>query len=208
MSQFLNPENMFVEGEGEYNFPSILPTKEIPDVKNWIEFDYAKRTTKNRAETAIHFFEFDAHFERVWANPNKYLSLLSQFKCVLSPDFSIYRDMPKAMQVWNHYRNNWLAAFWQMHGIKVIPNICWSTEDSLEWTFDGYPRNSVVAVSNKGCMREAIAKDLFYKGWNKMLESLTPSHILLFGASVGDLFNTTDIPITFIRLNMEKELQR
>ena len=56
---------MFVEGEGEYNFPSILPTKEIPDVKNWIEFDYAKRTTKNRAETAIHFFEFDAHFERV-----------------------------------------------------------------------------------------------------------------------------------------------
>ena len=87
MSQFLNLENMFVEGEGEYNFPSILPTKEIPDVKNWIEFDYAKRTTKNRAETAIHFFEFDAHFERVWANPNKYLSLLSQFKCVLSPDF-------------------------------------------------------------------------------------------------------------------------
>ena len=57
-------------------------------------------------------------------------------------------------------------------------------------------------------MREAVAKDLFYKGWNKMLESLTPSHILLFGASVGDLFNTTDIPITFIRLNMEKELQR
>lgn len=35
-----------------------------------------------------------------------------------------------------------------MHGINVIPTICWSNHESFEWCFDGEPTHSVVRYQN------------------------------------------------------------
>lgn len=205
MSQFLNLENMFVDGVGEYGFPEIEGRQTCPDMRHWIEFDYAKRTTKDRGNTGIHFYEWDDKFQRVWAQPNSYLNLLKQFGLVIMPDFSMYRDFPKAIQIFNKYRNHWLAAYWQMNGIQVIPDIGWSTPDNYDWQFDGYPKNSIVSVSTVGCLREKEAKELFIQGWNEMLKRLEPKEILLFTNS----FNIElDGNIHFIRHILNKEDQR
>lgn len=201
MSQYLNLEYMFLDGEGKYNIPAIEGVKEIRDMRNWIEFDYAKRTTKKRDETGVHFFELDYKFQRLWEQPNKYIELLSQFGCVLSPDFSMYRDMPLAIQIFNKYRNHWLASFWQSHGITVIPNIGWSTPENYDWQFDGYPKHSIVAVSNIGCAKENEAKRLFKQGYDEMMNRLEPSEILFFSRTFGEFEGN----VHYIRCSMDRK---
>lgn len=124
-------------------------------------------------------------------NPNKNADLLKQFKFILSPDFSQYTDMPKAMKVWQHYRKMWLSSYWQKNGLKVIPTACWSDEESFEYCFDGMPKNACIATSSVGCCRLdnaaeksptiAAQASLFRKGTEQMIERLTPTQIIWYG---------------------------
>ena len=90
----------------------------------------------NRKGTA-HFFLDDYRFERCWKWADSQIPELKKYDGVLSPDFSMYTTYPKAFQIWQTYRNRWCAAYWQAHGIKVIPTISWSTEDSYDYAFLG-----------------------------------------------------------------------
>lgn len=75
-----------------------------------IGFNYAKSTPEaDKAGRCCHFFIDDYQFERVWARPAAYLECLRGFDCVLTPDFSLYLDMPDAMQRWNRYRSQALG---------------------------------------------------------------------------------------------------
>ncbi len=74
-------------------------------------------------ETWVHFYMHDYKFERVWNNPKKYLPILKKFKGVITTDFSLYREMPIAMQIWNTYRNRALAYYLQSNGINIIYNV-------------------------------------------------------------------------------------
>ena len=96
------------------------------------------------------------------------------FRSVLAPDFSTYTDMPRAMQIYNHYRKHWVARYLTDSGITVIPTISRSTPDSYEWCFEGEPRNSVVAISTVGCMRRD-ARELFLMGFDEMKRRLCPT---------------------------------
>ena len=84
------------------------------------------------------------------------------------------------MQIFNHYRKHWVARYWQENGIKVIPSICWSDEESFEWCFDGEPRNSIISISVLGCNKNEQMRHDFWIGFNKAIEVLTPKRILLF----------------------------
>ena len=53
----------------------------------------------------VHFYQDDYRFERIWSQPERYVERLRKFQGVISPDFSIYRELPLAMQIWNTYRN-------------------------------------------------------------------------------------------------------
>src|SRR5690606_139839 len=76
-------------------------------------------------------------FETVWSRPRKALEALAPYTTLLSPDFSLYRDWPLLLQMWNVYRNRWCGAFWQRQGFTVIPTVSWSTAESVEFCFLG-----------------------------------------------------------------------
>ena len=95
-------------------------------------------------------------------------------------------DFPKAIQIYNHYRKHWCAAYWQERGLTVIPTIAWSDKDSFEWCFDGEPQDGIVAVSNVGCMRSKATRQAFMEGYNEMLARLQPSKILMFAQKMDD----------------------
>ncbi|WP_456033853.1 DUF4417 domain-containing protein [Roseburia inulinivorans] len=118
---------------------------------------------------------------RVWTEPDRYISMLQRFKYVLTPDFSLYTDFPKPLQIYNHYRKHWIGAYWQMHGINVIPTICWSDQKSFEWCFDGEPTQSVVAVSSVGTQNNKEKKRCFLDGYHEMVERLQPTQIIFYG---------------------------
>lgn len=176
--RYENLEKFTPDVVGRYDIPVIKADK--VNFSDFIGFNYAA-TAKDRAGKAVHFFLDDYQFFRVWNRPRDYINLLSQFACVLSPDFSLYMDFPVAMQIYNHYRKHWLAAYWQSFGIKVIPTICWSDERSLEWCFDGEPVGGTVAVSSVGTQSNRAAKSAFMLGYEAMLDRLRPSKIIFYG---------------------------
>lgn len=85
------------------------------------------------------------------------------------------------MQIYNHYRKHWLAAYWQYNGISVIPTICWSDQSSFEWCFDGEPVGGTVAVSSIGTQKSRQTKKAFLDGYNTMLGRLNPETIIFYG---------------------------
>lgn len=173
-----NVQRILFDGVGRYDIPEIEPTQF--DNAEFVGFNYAK-STKNCEDKAVHFFLDDYQFNRVWTDPDKYIPMLQRFKYVLTPDFSLYTDFPKSLQIYNHYRKHWLGAYWQMHGIDVIPTICWSNRDSFEWCFDGEPTRSVVAVSSVGTQNSKEKKRRFLDGYFKMVERLEPELIIFYG---------------------------
>jgi len=166
-------------GCGLYDIPRIQPANvELPS--SWQSFNYAK-TEKDPEDKGLHFFVDDYQFARCWNQPERYLSIIKRFAVVCSPDFSTYTDMPMAMQIYNHYRKHWLAAYWQINGVPVIPTISWSTKESFAWCFDGEPKSSVVAVSSVGTQNSKERKKLFMEGYEAMLDRLHPQSIIFYG---------------------------
>ena len=166
--------------EGQFEFPKLKPTQTTFGKYDALAFNFAA-ITEQKQKFFLHYYIDYNQFESVWRYPEKYLELIKQFKGVVSPDFSLFRDMPKAMQIWNNYRSKALAAFWQANGIDVIPNVSWADDSSFEWCFDGLPKHSTVAVSSVGCMKQPSATLAFCKGFQKMIEVLEPTHILFYG---------------------------
>lgn len=169
--------------EGEYGIPIIRPLRENFDWCEFIPFNYAK-TESGRDYKGIHFYLDDYQFERLWNTPTRYINLLYDFKYVLTPDFSMYTDYPKALQVFNHYRKHWLGAYWQRHGIPVIPTIGWADKESFAWCFDGEPKNSIVSVSSVGVCQNKESIRAFMNGYIEMLDRLHPTKILFFGKPI------------------------
>lgn len=62
----------------------------------------------------IHFYLDDYQFERLWVNPEKYIDILKEYECILSPDFSLYIDMPIDMKIWNIYRSRLIGQLYQL----------------------------------------------------------------------------------------------
>lgn len=189
-----NTEKMIFPSVGKYGIPAIKPETDIRiDKLEWIPFNYAL-SAKDRGSKGVHFYCDDYQFERVWRNPDKYVPLLQQFGAVLSPDFSMFRDHPEAVQIWSAYKRHWLAAYWQMHCIKVIPTIEWVWPESYEWCFDGEPRNAIVSISSHGTQSDPYEAECFAKHCRNALEVLQPSSILWYGKCPAEFdWNVTKI---------------
>lgn len=176
-----NYENLnkrIFKGVGLYEIPQIEATHF--ESCEFIGFNYAAQA-KKREEKGIHFFLDDYQFERLWKIPDRYLSMLYDFKYVMTPDFSTYTDFPKIIQIYNHYRKHWIGAYLQENGIDVIPTISWSTPDSYEWCFDGEPEGGTVAVSSVGTQKNKKTKELFILGYKEMVRRLQPETIIFYG---------------------------
>ncbi len=173
----------------EKGFFSSTNSFGIPDIKK-DEFEINElipyRVDSNRNGTA-HFFLDDYRFERCWRNPDSQIEELKKYDGVLSPDFSMYTNYPQAMQIWQVYRNRWCACYWQSLGIKVIPTISWSDEQSFKYCFLGVQKRSTVAIGTVGVLNDEYAKTLFMNGFKEMLKQLEPKEILIYGNKLTEL---------------------
>lgn len=174
-----NLERRIFAGVGGYDIPQLEPAQ-FKENCDFIGFNFAAGT-KDRESKGVHFFIDDYQFNRLWTNIDRYIDMLSQFRYVMTPDFSTYTDFPKAIQIYNHYRKHWVGAYLQEAGLEVIPTISWSTPDSFEWCFDGEPTQSAVAVSSVGATNSRAKKELFLAGYAAMMERLHPDTILFYG---------------------------
>lgn len=166
--------------DGFYEIPVIENNNYIP--QNIIGFNYAK--TNKEKNVGVHFYIDDYQFERIWNNPDDYLSLLDKYDCIFSPDFSLYLDMPLAMKIWNVYRSRLIGQYFQNYGIKVIPTISWAEKETFEFCFDGIPEGSVVSISTIGVKRSEESMKIWKDGMDAMIEKIKPSTILVYGGKI------------------------
>ena len=175
-------------GVGKYDIPELEPLyeNEIGDIKEWIGFNYVL-SDKEPEGKAVHFFIDDYQFQRLWNSPEKYIEKLKRYEVVLTPDFSPYGDMPMATQIFNHYRKHWVGALMQEYGVNVAPTIRASRDErSFEWFLDGEPKGGVVCISSMWTS-DKEAKDYFIKEYNKMVDTLKPQKIYIYGNKVEGL---------------------
>ena len=180
--------NHILPSDNTEGIPYILPTDEA-DVPNWL-VPYRQRVRSDYPldDGAVHFFLDDYRFRTTFTRPGKALQYLKQFKTILSPDFSIYRDMPRTMQRWNVYRNRWCGRYWQEEGFNVIPTVGWADSSTFEFCFLGLPERSPLAITTIGTHDNAT-KSMFLLGFHQMIKRLSPSVILCYGTPHPEMLN-------------------
>lgn len=174
-----------------WQMPIIKNNNYIP--KDLIGFNYAK--TSKEKNVGIHFYVDDYQFERLWNAPEKYIDVLAEYDCILSPDFSLYMDMPMPMKIWNIYRSRQIGAYYQSQGIKVIPTISWAEEETFEFCFQGIPKGSIVSVSTIGVKQNSEALQIWENGMREMINRIEPSAILVYGGELD--FDYGDIEVIY-----------
>lgn len=184
-----NLQKVIFEGVGEFGIPVLAPVRDC-NIENWIGFNFARGCEDPRLH-GVHFFVDDYQFERVWKDIERYTNMLLKFKGVCTPDFSPYADFPKAIQVYNHYRKHWVGAYWQRSGMLVVPTITWSDPSTLEFCFDGEPKDSVIAMSSVGMFKSEEYKKWLLIGYEEMMKRIFPRQILWRG-KIPDEFDAVD----------------
>ena len=169
---------------GEYEMPCIRPTDIVPD--RLIAF--SKCINSKEYDAYVHFYQDDYLFERLWRNPKKYLPLLQRYNGVILPDFSLYRDMPLVMQLWNIYRSRAIGFWLQMNGVKVIPNVRYGDNRTYKCCCDGLPIKSVIAVGSHGTLKLLEDRAIFAKGLDVVVKKLQPVAIIVYGSVPESIF--------------------
>ena len=174
--------------EGYIELPKIKASNLIP--QKLVPFSNAMSKTWEDFDCWVMFYEHDVKFERFWNNPKQYLEKLKKFKGVISPDFSLYRNMPLVMQQWNTYRSRALAVWLQKNDVELIPNVRFNDERTYDFCFDGIEKYKTIAVGTHGCIKNKIDKDYFKKGLAELVKKIKKKTIIVYGATPDDIFKT------------------
>lgn len=171
--------------DGIDEFPCIRTSSLLPN--RVITFSKALKT-RDYNQWVV-FYEHDYQFIRVWNQPRRYLKILKRFLGVITPDFSLYRQMPLIMQKWSTYQGRALGNWWNENGIEVIPNVRFAGYRTYTFCFRGIERNSTVCIGTHGCMKHRDDRLLFEEGLAEMVNQLSPQIIIVYGTAPAGIFD-------------------
>lgn len=174
------------EYAGALELPVLRPATAVPE--KLVSFSHARASREELAGVHVHFFEHDCKFQCIWNNPGRYLPLLRRCSGVIGPDFSMYRNMPAAMQQWNCFRGRAVAYWLQQSGVDVVPNVRFSDDRSWAYCFDGLPARSILAVGSHGCLRLREDRRWFEAGLYELFCRLSPQVLVVYGATPEAVF--------------------
>lgn len=172
-------------GSGKWGLPQVKKQQiDLNNIKLIACSDTKINEQEINKEMGVHFFVDDYRFDKIYDHPDRTLPKYSQYKFLISPDYSLYAEMDLWRQLENVAKNRWVAAYWQSKGLTVIPTISWGLASTYEFCFDGIEYGSVVAIGMIGCKHN---KTNFMKGYNEMLRRINPSYIICFGDPLPEM---------------------
>lgn len=198
----MNPELVHgADFDGYLGIPLIQKPNQLIIPSDIVPF--TKRNRLKGSDVAIGFYEMDTEFANVLISPEKYIDEFCKqplvtpesVKLILSPDCSLYRDAPLAVQISNVYRNRAIGYYYQSHGAYVIPQVRWG--NALTYTtqvlpervaFLGVERHSIIAIGTYGCFKTRDDKYHFEAGLAAMMETLEPEIVLVYGSMNEKIF--------------------
>lgn len=172
------------EYEGIWEIPRLKPEDAAPEYL----IPFSRTIRRSASNGWVHFYEDDAKFERLWDRPRVYLPILKRYAGVLSPDFSLYRDMPLVMQAYNTYRGRALGHWLQENGVRVIPNIRFGDERTYDFCCAGVRPGGTIAVGSHGCIKGREDRKYFKQGLAFVMDTLRPQRLIVYGYAPDDIF--------------------
>ena len=184
----------------------IIPSALIP---------FSQRNRSNNYNEFVHFYEHDKNFATVLTATKEHFDCLKKFQGVISPDCSLYRDMPLVLQIANTYMNRAIGHYLQSKGLYVIPNIRWGDERSYttielpeKFAFLGVPKHSIVSIGTYGCIKSKENKIYFTEGLEAMLDELEPEVVLVYGGMPDSIFTKVKDRTKFVHYPDWTSLQK
>lgn len=178
-----NNTHTLYSSSNEWGIPDLPKVTDVPT--RLIAYNDRHRVENPAPGDGVHFFLDDYRFETMWTKPQRGLSRVMRVGVSLTPDFSLWREMPLAMQLWQVYRSRWCGAWMASNGVTVIPTLSWSTPDSYEFAFAGVEFGGTVAVSSVGIRGDEATRG-YLDGMEEMLERTRPKTVVVYGRSLGE----------------------
>ncbi|MBR5583468.1 MAG: DUF4417 domain-containing protein [Lachnospiraceae bacterium] len=175
--------------ESFYQMPIIQAETHKPT--GLMGFNYA--LTSQDHSKGIHFYVDDYQFERIWNDPHKYINILRDYDCVLTPDFSLYMDMPMSMKIWNVFRSRLIGQMMQDEGLTVIPTVSWAEPETFDFAFAGLPEGGVMSISTVGVKQDPHAFEIWKAGTTELIKRKKPYALLVYGGAVDFDFGKTKV---------------
>ena len=166
---------------GKYEIPIVHGTSKIPE--SLVLFSACEKETETKNK-AVHFYQLDEKFVSCLSSEiklTKKLETFRKYQSIILPDFSVYRDMSLAQQIFQVYKSRAIGNFLMQNGISIIPNVRWGDERTYEFAFEGIDKWGVVAVGAQGGYNNNENTRYFESGFYKMLDVLDPETILCYG---------------------------
>ena len=186
LSDGCNPELVKgAEFDGAFEIPVIKKPKKliVPDLL----VPFSKVDRVNSKACAVCEYENDIEFKDLLVHPDEYVALFKQYQGFISPDCSVYRDMPLAVQITNIYRSRAIGYYFQKHGVYVIPCVRWGDERTYSTkilperiAFLGVEKHSIVSVGSYGQLKDKVNRYFFEAGMDAMMETLEPDIVLVY----------------------------
>ena len=152
-------------------------------------------------DLGIHHFVDDFRFDGVYEHPEKSLPLYRQYRFCCTPDCSVYAEMPPWRQLESVAHSRWIGAYWQGHGLIVVPTISWDAYPSYEFCFEGVEEGCVVAVATYACRQNRAG---FLRGYAAMMERIRPETVICYGEPFPGMTGT----ITTVYPQSPRQLRR
>ena len=154
-----------------------------------VPYDQTKNVSDPRA--LVHFYLDDQKFDGsqgIWQCPKGKLERLKKFGGVITPDFSTYQDMPRAIKVYSTYKMRAFGYWLASQGVPVVNNVRWGDPDTYDYSFAGLPQNSILALGSYGCVKLKKNQLRFQQGLEALVDQLTPHTLIVYGSTSLPVF--------------------
>ena len=175
--------NSFMLSDADYAGDIEIPIVKGVDIVPSRLVSFSKIKSSNDYGAFVHFYEHDYIINRILKNPLKYLPELKKFAGVITPDFSLYRDMPLYMQISNIGESRKVGRWLQDNGINVIVNIRYGDERTYKTSCIGAPHNSTIAIGTHGTMKNRFDREILENGLPYVFKKLHPKNLVVYGTA-------------------------
>lgn len=174
--------------DGAFEMPIIEGTTELPE--EFVRFSDSKSRKRDNLDAWVVPYEHDTKLECMWRNAFKYEPALLEHPGIISWDFSMYRNMPFALQYWNCFRGRLLGSLHEHLGGKCIPNIRPTDTRSFVYAFDGITPETTIAMGTAGNLKNSDDRAIFELYVNEAVKRLHPANIAVYGEAPEQIFHT------------------
>ena len=182
LSDGCNPELVKgAEFDGVFEMPVIKKPNKIIIPGKLVPF--SKMEKGDPKTVAVCEYENDTEFKDLLINPDEYIAVIKKYQGFITPDCSVYRDMPLALQITNIYRSRAIGYYFQKHGVYVIPCVRWGDDRTYttrflpeKVAFLGVEKHSIVSVGSYGQLKDRVNRYYFERSEPSGRRACTGGH--------------------------------